>query len=199
MLRITRLPVRETTSLLKHIHLVPFESSSSRKGVNVIKEILDRQCFLNWTKWHFFVVWGIMSVSKFSEKNPGNFMFMMWINRNLKIYYSMCILHKFKKSCIQNSQTASKKNWKFVSNQHLYDLIYKWLKRSGHHEKLSLWTQPPSFPKLSWQYLPHKSGGEVATLLKEETIWALPKYLFDCSSVFIKIGKFTYDVHRTDW
>ena len=85
MLRITRLPVRETILLLKHIYLVIFESSSSRKGISVIKEILYQQCFLIWSKWQFFVVWRI-KFSKFSEKKPGKVMFMMWINRNLKIY-----------------------------------------------------------------------------------------------------------------
>ena len=123
-----------------------FESSFSSKGTNVIKEILYRQCFfLNWTRWQFFVVWRITKFSRFSEKNSGNFLFMMWLNENLKIYLLVYVLDKFKKSSIQNSQAASKKTWKFVSNQHLYDLIFKWLKRSGHHEKLSLWTHPPSY------------------------------------------------------
>ena len=40
-------------------------------------------------------------------------------------------------------------------------------------------------------------SGEVATLLDEETTRALPKYLDEYRSAFIKVSKFTYDVFRT--
>ena len=130
--------------------------------------------------------------SKFSEKNPGNFMLMTWLNRNLKIYLLILVPDKFKKFCIQNSQRASKKNWNLCQITSPWSYFYVTEVFIIKTVPVNPASQPCNASCSNYQ------SGEVATLLEEETIWALPKYLTECSSAFIKIVKATYDILRTD-